>query len=52
MLTETLFGADGLSQLKGSVVVCARCFQLPLIRLVFLIYDQLDIEVDILDSCS
>ena len=34
MLMETLFGADGLSQLKGSVVVCAKCFQLHLIRLV------------------
>ena len=52
MLMETLFGADGLSQLKGSVVECAKCFQLPLIRLVLLIFEQLDIEVDILDSCS
>ena len=30
----TLFDVDGLSQLSVSVLVCARCFQLHLIRLV------------------
>ena len=34
MLMEILFGADGLRQLKGSVLVCARLFQLTLTRLV------------------
>ena len=34
MLMETLFGADGPCQLKGNVLVCARRFQLHLIRLV------------------
>ena len=34
MLMEMLFGAGGLSQLKGNVLVCARRFQLHLIRLV------------------
>ena len=33
--------------------MCAKCFQLPLIRSVNRSsYEQLDIEVDILDSCS
>ena len=34
MLMEMSFGADGLSQLKGSVVECVRHFQLHLTRLV------------------
>ena len=34
MLMETLFGADGLVQLKVNVVVCAGHFQLHLIRFV------------------
>ena len=32
MLMETLFGADGLSQLKENVVVCVGLFQLNLTR--------------------
>ena len=31
-----LFDVDGLSQLSMSVLVCARCFQLHLTRLVHL----------------
>ena len=34
MLMVILFDVDGLSQLSMSVVVCARCFQLRLTRLV------------------
>ena len=34
MLMEMLFGAGGLSQLKMNVLVCARRFQLHLIRLI------------------
>ena len=33
MLMEMLSGADGLNQLRVNVLVCARCFQLHLIRL-------------------
>ena len=38
MLMEILFDADGLSQLKGNVVICAStlAFQLHLTRLVIL----------------
>ena len=32
MLMEMLFGADGLTQLKGSVVVCAKPSLLQLTR--------------------
>ena len=34
MLMEMSFGADGLTHLYGNVLVCARCFQLHLTRLV------------------
>ena len=41
MLMEILLSADGLSQLKGSAVVCARLSQLNLIRFVVLYgYDK------------
>ena len=34
MLMGILFDVDGLSQLSMSVLMCARCFQLHLMRLV------------------
>ena len=34
MLMEILFGVDGLSQLRGNVLVCAGFFQLHLMRFV------------------
>ena len=34
MLMEILFGVDGLSQIKGNVLVYVSCFQLHLTGLV------------------